>query len=67
MNVLLGALTADQRAALAALFAEEFASGVYNVLQVLQAARISPFHEGVGGTASDNFLDRLEEWEWPEQ
>lgn len=65
MNLLLGALTPEQRAVLAQLFAEEFASGVYNALQVLEAARIDPFAEGVAGTASDNFLDRMDDWEWP--
>jgi len=65
MNVLLTALTPEQRAVLAGLFAEEFASGVYNALQVLEAARVAPFAPGVHGTASDSFLDRLEDWAWP--
>nr|NLI49262.1 hypothetical protein [Propionibacterium sp.] len=65
MNLLLAALTPDQRAVLAALFAEEFASGVYNALQVLETAGIAPFVPEAGPTASDAFLDRLDDWEWP--
>lgn len=65
MNVLLESLTPEQRAVLSGLFAEEFQSGVYNVLQVLEAAHIVPFDAGVAGTASDNFLDRMDDWEWP--
>jgi len=65
MNLLLSGLSPEQRDVLAQLFAEEFASGVFNVLEVLGAARIEPFHAGESGTASDNFLDRLDDWEWP--
>ena len=65
MNVLLGALTPEQRQALAALFAEEFASGVYNALQVLELASIAPFAPMWGGAASDHFLDRMDDIEWP--
>lgn len=65
MNVLLAALTPEQRAALAVLFAEEFASGVYNALQVLETAGIAPFAAGAGAAASDVFLDRLDDWAWP--
>jgi len=66
MNVLLGALTPDQRHALAALFAEEFASGVYNALQVLELASVAPFSAEYGGAASDHFLDRMDDLDWPQ-
>lgn len=62
MNLLLGALTPEQREVLAALFVEEFQSGVYNALLVLEAAKIAPFSDG---TPTDNFLDRLDAWQWP--
>jgi len=63
MNVLLAGLTEEQRQALAVLFAEEFSSGVYNALQVLEFARVVPFD---AGTAADHFLDRMDDWSWPE-
>lgn len=67
MNLILAALTPDQRDALALLFAEEFQSGVYNTLEVLEAARIHPFvvkdSESEAGSAPDYFLDLLDEWE----
>ena len=66
MNVLLGALTPEQRTVLAGVLAEEFASGVYNALQILQAAQVPPFQQGYDGSVSDNFLDRLDDWAWPE-
>lgn len=66
MNVLLGELSEEHREVLAGIIAEEFASGVFNALHVLEVAHIAPFENGYGGTASDNFLDRLDDWEWPE-
>ena len=66
MNVLLTALSPEQREVLAGVLAEEFASGVYNALQILEAAQVAPFERGYAGSASDNFLDRLDDWEWPE-
>ena len=65
MNTLLAALPPEHRQALATLFAEEFASGVYNALQVLTAADMQPFHEGYDGDPSDDFLGRLDGWAWP--
>lgn len=66
MNQILAVLSPDQRAALAALFAEEYTSGIYNALQVLRAAECEPFHQGYDGDPSDDFLGRLDGWEWPE-
>lgn len=65
MNEILAALAPAQREALAVLFAEEFTSGVYNALQVLTAAELDPFREGYDGDPSDDFLGRLDGWEWP--
>lgn len=65
MNTLLGVLAPEHREALAALFAEEFTSGVYNALQVLKAAELAPFHAGYEGDPSDDFLGRLDGWDWP--
>ena len=66
MNALLSMLPPEHREALAVLFAEEYASGVYNALQVLRAAELQPFHEGYEGDPSDDFLGRLDGWSWPE-
>ena len=64
MNELLGTLEEHQRAALASLFAEEFASGMFNALEVLHAARCAPFHEGIDGDPSDDFLNRMDGTSW---
>jgi len=65
MNALLAGLDPAQRDVLAVLFAEEFASGVFNALEVLHAARLVPFESGYDGTPSDDFLGRMDGWEWP--
>lgn len=67
MNLLLAGLTPEQREVLAGLFAEEFSSGIFNAIQVLEAAQMPLFLDGYDGTASDNFLDRMDDWEWPER
>lgn len=67
MNTLLADLTPEQREALAGLFAEEYTSGVYNALQVLTAAELEPFREGYDGDPTDDFLGRLDGWEWPQR
>lgn len=66
MNVLLASLSPDQREVLAALFVEEFESGVYNALRVLEAARVPLFVDGIDGLPTDHFLDRLDDGAWPE-
>lgn len=66
MNVLLTQLSPDQRETLAALFAEEYASGIFNALEVLHAARLAGFEEGYEGHPSDDFLGRMDGWAWPE-
>ncbi len=65
MNALLRSLEESHRQALAVLFAEEFASGIFNALTVLAAARIEPFTHGYEGDPSDDFLGRIDGSEWP--
>lgn len=65
MNDILAALDPEKRHALALLFAEEYSSGVYNALGVLTAAECEPFTEGYDGEPGDDFLGRLDGWEWP--
>lgn len=67
MNSLLGSLTEAQRDALAVLFAEEYASGMFNALEVLHAAQCAPFDRGYDGDPSDDFLGRMDGWTWPEE
>ena len=58
-------LEESHRQALSALFAEEFASGIFNALTVLTAAHLEPFHEGYEGDPSDDFLGRIDGSPWP--
>lgn len=66
MNALLAQLSEEHREALAALFAEEFASGMFNALEVLHAAQCAPFEQGYDGDPGDDFLGRMDGWQWPE-
>ena len=65
MNELLASLSEEHRGVLAEVIAAEFSSGMFTAIEVLETARIVPFDEGISGTASDNFLDRLDDWQWP--
>jgi hypothetical protein len=65
MNGLLSSMEETHRQALSALFAEEFASGIFNALSVLTAAHLQPFHEGYEGDPSDDFLGRIDGSQWP--
>lgn len=65
MNALLASLDGEQRETLAVLFAQEFASGVFSTLEVLYAARVTPFDAGYEGTPADDFLDRMDGSDWP--
>lgn len=65
MNDLIAGLGEAQRVTLAAMIAEEFSSGVFHALRVLHAAQLHPFEDGYDGTPGDDFLGRLEGWEWP--
>lgn len=67
MNDLIAHLSLDQRATLAAVFADEFSSGMFHALRVLHAARFAPFDDGYDGTPGDDFLGRLDGWTWPEE
>lgn len=66
MNALLGAMEESHRQALSMLVAEEFASGIFNALTVLAAAKIEPFVQGYDGEPSDDFLGRIDGSDWPE-
>ena len=67
MNDLLAHLDEREREVLAALFVEEYSSGIFNALHVLHAARLAPFDEGYDGEPSADFLGRMDGWDWPER
>ena len=66
-DILIAHLDEREREVLAALFVEEYSSGIFNALHVLHAARLAPFDEGYDGEPSDDFLGRMDGWDWPER
>lgn len=66
LNNLLAKLDSTERELLAQLISDEFSSGVFNALNVLHVAAVAPFELGYDGTPTDDFLGRLEGWDWPQ-
>lgn len=65
INQILRKLDPEEREFLAQLMADEFSSGVFNALNVLHVAAVAPFELGYDGTPTDDFLGRMEGWDWP--
>lgn len=65
MNALLATLDDRGRDVLALMLEEAFVSGVHETLAVLHEAQVPPFEDGYEGTPFNDFVGRLEGWEWP--
>lgn len=66
INVLLKALSPDQREVLAGMLAQAFEGGAFAALTVLHEFQIPPFEDGYEGSPFNDFIGRLDDWEWPE-
>jgi hypothetical protein len=66
INLFLQRLTVSEREILAEMLAQEVVKGVFETLKTLEAFQVPPFEEGYEGSPFDDFLWRLDEWEWPE-
>jgi hypothetical protein len=67
MNALLARLDGPERNVLAMMLEEAFVSGVHETLAVLHEAQVRPFDDGYEGTPLNDFVGRLQGWEWPKQ
>jgi hypothetical protein len=66
INILLSRMSAADREILAQLLAREFWHGVFETLKALEEFEIAPFENGYEGSAYNDFVGRLDGWEWPE-
>jgi len=51
---------------MARLLVKEVECGVFETLKVLEEFKITPFVSGYEGSPFNDFIGRLEGWEWPE-
>lgn len=66
MNVLLSRMSAADREVLAKMLAWEVVTGVFETLKVLEQFQVRPFEDGYEGSPFNDFIGRLDEWEWPQ-
>lgn len=65
MNMLLETLSPSQRETLVEILVREYRAGVSQALSHLSERGIKPFDAAYEGTPSDDFVRRLEGWQWP--
>jgi hypothetical protein len=66
VNLLLARMPAADRNILARLMAAEVELGVFETLKALEQFKIAPFDGGYEGSAYNDFVGRLDDWQWPE-
>jgi hypothetical protein len=66
-NLLLAKLSQADREVVAEMLAESVVTGVFETLKALETFGIAPFEEGYEGSPFNDFIGRLQDWEWPEQ
>jgi len=65
-NKLLKKLDQDERLVLARLLEEQVKTGVFETLKALENKKIKPFDEGYEGSPFEDFIGRMNDWEWPD-
>ena len=66
INLLLKRMPLADREILAGMLAQEVITGVFETLKALEQFGIEPFKDGYEGSAYNDFIGRLADWEWPE-
>jgi hypothetical protein len=66
INVLLARLSPAERRVLAGMLAQEVVTGVFETLKALEAFKVPPFETGYEGSPFNDFVGRLDGWDWPE-
>jgi hypothetical protein len=66
INLLLERMSAHDREVLAGMLAQEVVTGVFETLKVLEQFQIEPFKDGYEGSPFNDFIGRLDDWDWPE-
>ena len=65
INDLLSRLAPSDREVLARLLSNQFETGVFESLKVLEHFQIPPFEDGYEGSPYNDFIGRLADWPWP--
>jgi hypothetical protein len=66
INALLSRMSVADREVLAKMLAWEVVTGVFETLKVLQQFQVPPFEDGYEGSPFNDFIGRLDGWEWPQ-
>ena len=66
INLLLSRISAEDREILARMMADEVVTGVFETLKALEQFQVPPFTDGYEGSPFNDFIGRLNGWEWPE-
>lgn len=66
-NELLARLPREDRNIIAEMLAQEYVSGAFAALSVLNDFQVAPFEEGYEGAAYNDFVGRMDDWPWPEE
>lgn len=66
INLLLKRLSSSDRELIAGILAQEVVTGVFETLKVLEQKGIEPFQDGYEGSPYNDFVGRLNDWNWPE-
>jgi hypothetical protein len=65
VNLLLERLSISERKVIANLLCDQVVTGVFETLKALETFQISPFESGYEGSPFNDFIGRLDDWEWP--
>lgn len=66
INLLLARMPEGDREVLAGMLADAFSKGVFAALVALHEAGVEPFDKAYEGTPFNDFVGRMDEWNWPE-
>jgi hypothetical protein len=66
INQFLAHLSVADREVLVRLLINQVELGVFEALKVLEKFGIAPFEDGYEGSAYNDFIGRLADWDWPE-
>jgi hypothetical protein len=66
INLFLKRLTLEDREILADLLSQQVVTGVFETLKTLEEFNVPPFEDGYESSPFNDFIGRLDDWEWPE-
>src|SRR6266404_6156611 len=65
INLLLSRLSKNDREVLAKMITSAVETGVFETLKALEQYQIEPFRSGYEGSPFNDFVGRLQDWQWP--